>query len=423
MMDMKKIVFILLALLGLSIVMGGIAEAQTFYQMNVTMINYEPDPAEAGRYVTVRFKFENTGGQTAEDIIAEILPKYPFSLDPGESASKSLGSVRARQSGDTGVIVDWRLKVDENALEGDNEIDLRYRVGSYAWNKLTDFLINIQPHDIILSIESIDAPKLISPGQTSEIAINLKNLAASYVKEIKVSLNLAGVPFATIGSTNKKIIKSLDAGASTEATFNLIANPDADSGLYNVPMSVEFYDRIGTKYIKNESFGLIVGAVPDLSVNIDSSTIYSSGGTGDVTIKFVNKGVTNVKFLNAVLDDGPYDILTPKEVYVGNIDSDDYETADYKLKLDNVKGDVQLPLLVQYMDANNNPYSEKINLPLKLYSASEAKALGLKKGNSAVGIVVVIIVIVGGFFVYRWWKKKKTNKVAGGIKSQFFKNK
>src|SRR3989338_11296225 len=54
------------------------------YKMNITMVNQEPDPAEAGRYVTIRFKIENSGAENAEDITVELLPEYPFSLDRSE---------------------------------------------------------------------------------------------------------------------------------------------------------------------------------------------------------------------------------------------------------------------------------------------------------------------------------------------------
>jgi len=390
-----------------------------FYNINVTMINHEPDPAEAGRYVTVRFKIENTGGETAEDIVVELLPKYPFSLDPGESAVKYIGSVRSRQVGDTGVITDYRLKVDEAALEGYNDIELRYKVRNNAWIKLEPFYVNIRPHDILLSIYSIDAPKMIMPGETSKVDINLKNLALSFIKEIKVKLNLDGLPLATIGSTNRKIIKQIEADSNATVSFDLMAEPDADSKLYKVPIEIEFYDRLGTRYDKNETVGLIIGKEPDLSIIIDSSEVYSSGGTGEVTIKFTNKGVTDIKFLNVELEESEnYDILSPKEVYVGNIDSDDYETADFKLTLNKVKGsDVILPLLVEYKDANNNEYSKEIEMPLRLYSASEAKAAGLKSGSSKVGIIIVIVIVVVGFFIYiRWRKKKKGEKASEGFK-------
>jgi hypothetical protein len=431
----KKIIFglfILSLILGSTCVFGAATSASGrtqlyFPDVDVTMINYDPNPAEAGRYVTIRFKIENIGAETAQDIVTELLPKYPFSLDPGESAVKNIGSVRSRQSGDTGVIIDYRVKVDENALEGDNEIELRYKIKNGAWIKLEPLDINVNPHDILLSIASVDAPNMIKPGEISKVDINLENLALTFIKEIKVRLNLGGVPFAPIGSTDRKIVKQMEADSNATVSFNLMAEPGAESNLYKVPIEIEFLDRLGVVYTKNETVGLIVGDEPDLAVNIDSSEVYSSKGSGEIIIKIVNKGVTDVKFLNVELKESDnYRILSPKEVYVGNIDSDDYETADFDVTLGKVKGkDAVLILLIEYKDANNNDYSKNIDLPLKLYSASEAKSMGLKKGNNAVGIIIVLIIVGVGFFIYiRWRKKKKGEKVDPlKIKVPFFKKK
>src|SRR3989338_8056188 len=114
---MKKIIVVLLFfVLALSSVVMGASSGLNSYWINVTMINQEPDPAEAGRYVTLRFKLENTGTDIAKDVTVELLIKYPFSLEPGESATKYIGSIRERQMGDTGVIVDYRVRVDEKAI-------------------------------------------------------------------------------------------------------------------------------------------------------------------------------------------------------------------------------------------------------------------------------------------------------------------
>ena len=423
----KKIIF---GIFVLSLILGSVSVFGRgllyFYDIDVTMINHDPDPAEAGRYVTVRFKIENIGAENAKNIVVELLPKYPFYLDPGESAVKSIGSVRSRQMGDTGVIVDYRLRVDEAALEGNNKIELRYMIDNDAWIKLEPFYIEVNPHDILLSIASVDAPKMIKPGEISQVDINLENLALTFIKEIKVRLNLGGVPLAPIGSTDRKIIKQMEADSKATVSFDLMAEPDADSNLYSIPIEIEFFDRLGIGYTKNETVGLIIGAEPDLSVIIDNSEIYSSGGTGEVTIKITNKGVTDVKFLNIILGDGQYKILSTKEVYVGNIDSDDYETADFDLRLGRIKGkDVVLPLLIEYKDANNNEYSSDIELPLGLYSASEAKSLGFKKGNNTVGVIIVLIIVGVGFFIYRRWRKKKKGEKVEPLKLKvpFFKKK
>src|SRR3989338_3713608 len=52
-------------------------------QIEVTLINQEPDPAEPGNYVDARFKLDNNGSEEARNVEVEILPEYPFSLDSG----------------------------------------------------------------------------------------------------------------------------------------------------------------------------------------------------------------------------------------------------------------------------------------------------------------------------------------------------
>ena len=124
--------------------------------IDVTMVNQIPDPVEPGQYVEVRFKFENTGSENAEDIEVQILPDYPFSLEPGDSQTKYIGSAHGRQIGDIGIIVKYRLKVDENAVEGANDIELRYRINNPGyppnWIKLEPFTIDVQTHDAILAV-------------------------------------------------------------------------------------------------------------------------------------------------------------------------------------------------------------------------------------------------------------------------------
>ena len=103
---MKKIIlfvlitFVLLIASASAAVLTGLMTSwpiETDSIMRVTMINQIPDPAEPGKYVDLRFKFENNGSKAAENVEAEILPQYPFSLDPGTSAVKSLGSINPQQ--------------------------------------------------------------------------------------------------------------------------------------------------------------------------------------------------------------------------------------------------------------------------------------------------------------------------------------
>lgn len=383
---------------------------ETHYIMRVTMINQIPDPAEPGRYVDVRFKFENNGSKTAEDVEAEILPEYPFSLDPGTSAIKSLGSINPRQKGDNGVIIKFKLRVDKDALEGQSEIKLRYRVKGEGWITMPEFKINIQPYDAILVLDKVVSnPETIKPGEKATINIAFRNIAGILLKKIRVRIDLGGVPLAPTGSTNEKVIDTIDKNEEANVRFDLIGEPDAQSGIYKVGVYLDYYDSLGNGYSRNSTIGLVIGSEPDLSVNIDSTTIYQAKKLGDVTIKIVNKDVNEIKFLNVNLaESNEYTLLSPNEVYVGNIDSDDYETAEFTMFVKNTKEKkVMLPITLEYKDANNVDYVENINLELPLYDTPEAKQFGLIQGNGTVGFIVIIIIVVAGFFIYRRWRKKK----------------
>jgi hypothetical protein len=421
---MKKIILfgLLTLVLFISAVNGAIAlVGQTssavpmtnMHVMKVSMINQIPDPAEPGKYVDLRFKFENNGSAVAKDVEAEILLQYPFSLDPRTSAIKSVGSINPQQKGDNGIIIKYRLRVDKDALEGQNEIKLRYRTSDGVWITLPEFKINIQPYDAILLLDKVvSKPEIIKPGEKAMVGITFKNMAGILLKKIRVKIDLGGVPLAPTGSTNEKVIDKIDKNEEANVRFDLIGEPDAQSGIYKVGVDFDYYDGLGNSYSRNSTIGLVIGSDPDLSVNIDSTTIYQTKKSGDVTIKIVNKDVNEIKFLNLKLaESSDYRITSPSEVYVGNIDSDDYETAEFTLFVDNKKEEeILLPITLEYKDANNREYKDNIKLKLPLYGASEAKQLGLVKGNGKMGFFVIIVVVVAGLFIYRRWRKRKKKR-------------
>ena len=378
--------------------------------IKVSFVNQEPDPAEPGTFVDVRFKFENIGLETSDEITVELLPEFPFSLLPGKSAVTKLGTLHARQLGEDGVIVKYKLIVDKDAVEGINDLKLRYRIGNNVWIEPDEYEIQIQTHDAILSIDSIKiSPERVKPGDKASLSVSISNLADSLLKDIRIKLNLDNSPLAAFGSSNRKTIKDISSGKEIEVKFDIISEPDAESDLYTIPIGIEYSDKLGKAYNITGSFGIVVGSDPELYPIIDSTEIYNSEKTGDITVKFVNMGLTDIKFLNVNLKSSDkYKIISADEVYIGNIDSDDYETAEFKLFVKKTKEEnIILPITYEYRDANNIEYKKQISLKLPLYSTAEAKKLGIVEGNGKVGIFLVIIIVVVGLYIYRRWKKGK----------------
>jgi hypothetical protein len=108
---------------------------------------------------------------------------------------------------------------------------------------------------------------------------------------------------------------------------------DASCGVYKVPISINYSDYSGNEYEKNYYATIIVGAEPKLELSVESSEILKVGDAGNVVISVANMGLTDVKFLNVLVNNSEnVKVLSPSNIfYIGSLDSDDYETFEVKL--------------------------------------------------------------------------------------------
>jgi hypothetical protein len=386
--------------------------------LRVSISMQDPDPVEPGKEVEASFKIENNG-TTAHNVVFEIAPEYPFALVPGEGVSKSVGTIGTSQDGKQNVIVRYRLKVAQDAVDASYKIKARYQSEGFdSWVTPEDLMIKVQSRDAIVLIDKFIAePSVVEPGSGTKLTILLKNYATSLLKDVKVVLDLGKngdetIPFSPVGSTNEKVISYLEAQASKPVEFELLVDPDAVSKTYRIPVSLKYYDSLNRNFSKSNFVTVVVGGEPDVSIYADSSTVYKAKSAGEMTVKIVNKGLPDMKFVNVRLaNSSKYRIISPAEVYIGNIDSDDYETADFKLYVEKTSDKkLILPLTVAYKDANNKNYKNIVNLELPLYTSSEAKRLGLSEGNGKAGWLALIVLAVAGFFGYRYWKRRRKAK-------------
>jgi len=391
----------------------------------LSYLNQDPDPVSPGSDVELRFKIENKGAEKADNVKVEILPQYPFSVQNGESAVKEIGTLHGGQDGGEAVYVKFKLKVDKDATTGENNIDVRYGSDKVGWIKLEDNVVNVQSAFATLAIRDvITDPETISPGEKATLKISVENTAGALLKDIKVKLLFLQtrttttsvtdkeLPFTPIGSSNEKTLNNLARGAKQTIEFEIMAESDADAGSYKVPLEVSFVDNTGTEFsLSNNFISLVVGGEPDLVTLVEDFEMDAKGNSGTASVKFINKGTSNIKFLYSVLKESDdYDILGPESVYVGNIDSDDYENAEYHLDINTRKAEITLPLSIEYRDANNELYKKDIKTNLKIKSFKTASAAKAGGGSPITGFIVIVIIVGGGIFFYRRWKKKNKAK-------------
>jgi len=249
----------------------------------------------------------------------------------------------------------------------------------------------------------ITEPTNLAPGESGLLKINIQNIANYPIYDIRVKLNLPS-QISLLNDISRIKIAKLESGEEEELTYNIIVLPTTSEGVYESTYIIDYVNHIGTERQDNDTFAIVVKSVPEIFIKIEDSEIYEGKDTGEVTIRFINNDVADIKFLTVELQEtGDYDIISGNKEYIGDLDSDDFESVSFRLKVLNEKDSIKLPLKISYKDALNTDYNDTLEAELNMRTAAE---LGKKtNGNTYIALVVILVLIVG-FFIYRKFKKK-----------------
>jgi len=384
--------------------------------LEVTLVSQSPDPVEPGQIVKVKFKVENEGAQTSSDVVARLLPKYPFTIY-GDEEEKNLGIIRTSSTGSSAVEFEFQLKVDDDAVEDETELELEIEITDGATLKYNnnEFMINIQTHDAVLDIIDVEIdPEQVAPGDVASVEISVKNEADSLLKDIvfKLEMDDSTIPFAPYQSSSEKRISQLNSDYQKSLNFQIIVSPDADAGLYKIPLNISYNDEQGNSYTHGDLLAIQVGKTPVLKAYIKKTEVLQSGQAGSITLEIANSDIVDVNNLELELtESSEYQLVNPSNYfYLGDLDADDTESEEIDIYVPGDLEEVSIPIKLTYTDDNNQEYQQNFNLDLNLYSSSELKKLGLtQSSNSSYWIIFIILIIAGvGYYVYR--KRKKKNQ-------------
>ena len=372
--------------------------------MQIMSLKHEPYPVEPGEVFDLWVKVQNNGRETATNAACRLVLDNPFSIYQGELV-QSWGVLNP---GNT-ALFKYKLLVSNDAVDGDTELRIECTENpiSGIWRGIKAN-ITVQTRYPTLNIKSIKTePSAIAPGRKADLVIVLENMADSSMKDIDIKIDFSNVPFAPYQEIGEKKLRRLNAGSADTLTFSIVAMPNAEGGIHKVPVEITYTDNIGTAHDINATISIEINSMPDLFFSVDTaSQLTTSQKTGDISIKVTNRGLTNIKYFSMkMLPSRQIKMISTDTAYIGDVDSDDSEVADFRITAKSSK--LIIPLEVSYRDVSNNPYIEQTNITYNLPSASETG----KKGTNWILIIIVLIAII---FVYI---KKKS--IFGWIKSKF----
>jgi len=275
-----------------------------------------------------------------------------------------------------------------------------------------------------------NSPSEVEPGKKISLEIEIENNLDDDVSDVEVALILTSsvidpsllnpvvseeIPLSPEGSS-VVYFEEIREGREKIAKFNLIADADAEVGIYKIPVALSYLVNGDTqKTSKQFTVSVKINAQPELILNLED--FFIKGRKNNVDIRITNVGLAKAKLLEVELQPSTmYDILSSKNVYIGDLESDDFDVANFDVYL---KEYSNIPFVVKlkYRDASNKEIVESKNLNARIYSEKEAIALGLmKKNNTAIYIGAVVGLALVWVVWRKWkkWRKKKRAEAAGG---------
>lgn len=376
--------------------------------VDATFISQTPDPAQPGEYVDLRWRISNLGG-AAGDFTFELIPSYPFTVD--DNAKVTTNSIVGYQASADGVIVFYKVRVDSNAIEGSaNTVRLAvYKTSNPSSKKIFEQAIRIESRQGLVDIGTIQvSPKNVRAGSPFNISIDINNLATNYISNVQVKVEDTD-GFSPYGSSNQKTIPRIGGLTSNTIKFEYFVDAQIEAKVHTIPVTVTYTDSLGRDTEVETTIGVPVSADSEYFANLERTDIYVAGTKGKVVTSISNIGKGDINFVVLrLMQNDAYEILSTPQTYLGNLQSDDFETGQFDIYV-NPTDAKSIPLIfeVQYRDAYDVFHTDTIVLENKLYTTKEAKSMQLvAAGGFGFGGIVIVLLIVGGA-IYFWRRKKK----------------
>jgi hypothetical protein len=381
--------------------------------VTISLLNHNPDPVEPGNIVELRLRLENKGIQKADNIEVEIFPVFPFT--PIGDTIQKFNVVGGRTVGSDGVTIKYKLQVAPDAAQGRHEVRLRHRTRGSNWVLSDSFFVEVQTQDAIILLEDVKTiPSVVGPGDTAQLHITLQNIGDSSLRNIRAKLDLVNTPIAPLFSANEQSVRLIKGKESDTVIFTIAADPDAVVKVHKVPLFLDYVDDQGTVFSFNRSIGVRIEEKPDYLLGVEERTVYRAKEKGNVIVSMANIGLAELKFVSMELMQTPdYEVISSPSVYIGNLESDDFETAEFTIKTNRVKGTIPLRVILRFKDGFNKNKQDIRDIPLKIYSSSDAKRLGLVAPANIGNVLfsLIIFVITSVFWLFMLMDLRKTKMV------------
>jgi hypothetical protein len=230
---MKKVKSLLIIFTAILLI--GVVAAEACV-LDVSMINQDPYPAIPGDYVKVVFQIDGLANPNCGVVNFQVKEEFPFSVDPSSPNPIEVRSGTYSRKYSSFYIAPYKIRVNENALDGNTPIEVAYTTGSSAAEILKEFNIYVENSraDFEIYIKDYDST-------TRTLTFEILNIADVDVKAL--TLEIPKQESIEVKGANRQVVGDLDSNEYTSADFEVIL-PQGES---DITLNIVYTDTINVR--------------------------------------------------------------------------------------------------------------------------------------------------------------------------------
>jgi hypothetical protein len=237
-MKRKKIIVGLFFLISCIALFNFISAEEITYTVNygqssiqVSSLKYEPYPVNPGEYFNIWIKAYIPPTELGINYAKfELVEEFPFSLDSNED------SIREYEGVSGNVLMSFKIRVDEDAVEGVNNLKLYVSSNKYLDTS------RVEIFEISIADSQTDFDLVVQDLTDSEISLAIANIGKNTANSMIIRIP-EQQDYRIIG-TNGQMIGNLESGDYTIVGFSLISTSKGDG---NLTIQIDYTDNIGER--------------------------------------------------------------------------------------------------------------------------------------------------------------------------------
>lgn len=294
--------------------------ADSAYLIEVPSTTLLPASPQAGDVVSVAVNLMNKGySVSASDLNAALDLDNQFEPLSMEAHVDSLMPQATKT-------VVFKFKVNDDTPQGYYSafLTLSYIKNGGKTSQNHTFAIPVAQTGSEKSIDVTVTPKVINPGNQTNVMFTLNNVGGTPISNITFSWSEESGLVLPLGSDNSRYVQFLPAGGTEDVNYVLAADPSIEPGIYPLDITMKFSEAGGTK-TQSSQVGIIVGGTTDFEISAELSS-------SQISISIANIGSNNAAavVVRVPKQDGVR-VSGSSTAILGNLNKGDFTLANFTL--------------------------------------------------------------------------------------------